>query len=287
MAANQNKIDRKKRSVLSILATALMILVAVFAMIPFAFMFMSSLKPGTEMMRYGLTLKFDPGISSFENYAALNTYREGVYWHWYKSSAIIMVLQTAIGLFFGSIVGYGLAMYDFKGKNLIFTLVLVVMMLPFEILLLPMYQMMIRAKLMNSYIGVVIPYLVPPFMIFFFRQYCLGIPKELMEAGRIDGCSDYGIFLRIMVPILIPAFGAMTILSCMNSWNNLLWPMIILQSEKMHTIPIGMGTTISPYGNAYDVLMPGAVMAVVPIIVIYLFCQKTFIAGMTAGSVKG
>ena len=226
-----NKIDRKKRTVLSVLATALMILVAVFAMVPFAFMFMSSLKPGTEMMRYGLTLRFDPGISSFDNYTALNTYRDGVYWHWYKSSAIIMIMQTGIGLFFGSLVGYGLAMYQFKGRNLIFTLVLVVMMLPFEILLLPMYQMMIRIKMMNTYFGVVIPYLVPPFMIFFFRQYCLGIPRELMEAGRIDGCSDYGIFWRIMVPILIPAFGAMTILSCMNSWNNLLWPMIILQSE--------------------------------------------------------
>ena len=265
-----NKIDRKKRTVLSVLATALMILVAVFAMVPFAFMFMSSLKPGTEMMRYGLTLRFDP-----------------VYWHWYKSSAIIMIMQTGIGLFFGSLVGYGLAMYQFKGRNLIFTLVLVVMMLPFEILLLPMYQMMIRIKMMNTYFGVVIPYLVPPFMIFFFRQYCLGIPRELMEAGRIDGCSDYGIFWRIMVPILIPAFGAMTILSCMNSWNNLLWPMIILQSETKHTIPIGMGTTITPYGNAYDVLMPGAVMAVVPIVVIYLFAQKTFITGLTAGSVKG
>ena len=282
-----NKIDGRKRTVLSVLATALMILVAVFAMIPFAFMFMSSLKPGTEMMRYGLTLRFDPEISSFDNYTALNTYRDGVYWHWYKSSAIIMILQTGIGLFFGSLVGYGLAMYDFKGKNLIFTLVLIVMMLPFEILLLPMYQMMIRMKMMDSYFGVVIPYLVPPFMIFFFRQYCLGIPRELMEAGRIDGCSDYGIFGRIMVPILIPAFGAMTILSCMNSWNNLLWPMIILQSETKHTIPIGMGTTITPYGNAYDVLMPGAVMAVVPIIVIYLCAQKTFIAGLTAGSVKG
>ena len=282
-----NKIDGRKRTVLSVLATALMILVAVFAMIPFAFMFMSSLKPGTEMMRYGLTLRFDPEISSFDNYTALNTYRDGVYWHWYKSSAIIMILQTGIGLFFGSLVGYGLAMYDFKGKNLIFTLVLIVMMLPFEILLLPMYQMMIRMKMMDSYFGVVIPYLVPPFMIFFFRQYCLGIPRELMEAGRIDGCSDYGIFWRIMVPILIPAFGAMTILSCMNSWNNLLWPLIILQSETKHTIPIGMGTTITPYGNAYDVLMPGAVMAVVPIIVIYLCAQKTFIAGLTAGSVKG
>ena len=282
-----NRIDGKKRMVLSVLATLLMILFAVFAMIPFAFMFMSSLKPGTEMMRYGLTLKFDPGISSFQNYTALNTYRDGVYWHWYKSSAIIMVLQTVIGLAFSSLVGYGLAMYNFKGRNLIFTLVLIVMMLPFEILLLPMYQMMIRAKMMNTYLGVIIPYLVPPFMIFFFRQYSLGIPKELMEAGRIDGCSDFGIFRRIMLPIMIPAFGAMTILSCMNSWNNLLWPMIILQTEKMHTIPIGMGTTITPYGNAYDVLMPGAVMAVVPIIIIYLFAQKTFIKGLTAGSVKG
>lgn len=168
-----------------------------------------------------------------------------------------------------------------------FTLVLIVMMLPFEILLLPMYQLMISMKLMNTYFGAVVPYLVPPFMIFFFRQYCLGIPRELMEAGRIDGCSDYGIFWRIMVPILIPAFGAMTILSCMNSWNNLLWPLIIMQDEKKFTIPIGMGTTITPYGNAYDVLMPGAVMAVVPIVIIYLCAQKTFITGLTAGSVKG
>ena len=110
-----NKIEGKKRGILSVLATALMILVAVFAMIPFAFMFMSSLKPGTEIMRYGLTLKFDPSISSFDNYAALNTYRDGVYWHWYKSSAVIMVLQTVIGLFFESLVGYGLAMYRFRG----------------------------------------------------------------------------------------------------------------------------------------------------------------------------
>ncbi len=282
-----NKIEGKKRIVLSVLATGLMILVAIFAMVPFAFMFMSSLKPGTEMMRYGLTLRFDPGISSFNNYTALNTYRDGVYWHWYKSSAIIMVMQTGIGLFFSSLVGYGLAMYEFKGKSLIFSLVLIVMMLPFEILLLPMYQLMIGMKLMNSYFGAIVPYLVPPFMIFFFRQYCLGIPRELMEAGRIDGCTDYGIFWRIMVPILIPAFGAMTILSCMNSWNNLLWPLIIMQDEKKFTIPIGMGTTITPYGNAYDVLMPGAVMAVVPIVIIYLCAQKTFITGLTAGSVKG
>ncbi len=277
----------KRKAVLSFLATALMIIWAFIAMLPFAFMFSSSLKPGQEMLRKGLSLSIEPGISSFENYLALNTYRDGIYWQWYKSSVIVMVLQTVIGLFFGSLVGYGLAMYDFKGRNLIFTLVLVVMMIPFEILLLPLYRMMIRVKMTDRYFGVVLPYLVPPFMIFFFRQYVLGLPKELLEAGRIDGCTDYGVFFRIMVPIMIPAFGAMTILSGMNSWNNLLWPMIVLSSNEKFTIPIGMGTTITPYGNAFDVLMPGAVMAVVPIIIIYLCAQKTFIAGLTAGSVKG
>ena len=279
-------IDRRAR-LLTVLATGLMVLLAIFAMLPFAFMFLSSLKPGQEMLRKGLSLTFEPGISSFKNYAALNTYRDGIYWQWYKSSAIIMLLQTVIGLFFGSLVGYGLAMYDFKGKNLVFTIVLVVMMIPFEILLLPLYRMLIKAHLTDTYIGVVLPYLVPPFMVFFFRQYVLGLPKELLEAGRIDGCTDYGVFFRIMVPIMIPAFGAMTILSCMNSWNNLLWPLIVLSTNEKFTIPIGMGTTITPYGNAFDVLMPGAVMAVVPIVILYLFAQKTFIAGLTAGSVKG
>ena len=273
--------------VLTVLGTGLMILIAIFAMLPFAFMFCSSLKPGEEMLRNGLSLTIEPGVSSFGNYDALNTYRDGIYWQWYKSSVIIMVLQTVVGLFFGSLVGYGLAMYDFKGRNVIFTIVLIVMMMPFEILILPLYRMLIRAKLTDSYFGVIMPYLVPPFMVFFFRQYVTGLPKELLEAGRIDGCTDYGVFFKIMVPIMIPAFGAMTILSCMNSWNNLLWPLIVLSTNEKFTIPIGMGTTITPYGNAFDVLMPGAVMAVVPIVVIYLFAQKTFIAGLTSGSVKG
>lgn len=278
---------KSKKRILTVLATLLMVLLAIFTLSPFYFMFLSSLKPGTEMLRYGLSFTFDPEISSFKNYEALNTYREGIYWDWYKSSLILMVLQTLIGLFLGSLVGYGLAMYDFKGKNIVITIVLLLMMVPFEILLLPLYQMLIKAKMINSYFGVILPYLVPPFMIFFFRQYCLSLPREMMEAARMDGCSDFGIFFRIMVPNMIPAYGAMTILSCMNCWNNLLWPLIVLSNDRKFTIPIGMATTITPYGNAYDVLMPGAVMAVVPIVIIYLFAQKTFIAGLTSGAVKG
>ena len=279
--------QKTKKRILTVLATLLMVVLAIFTLSPFYFMFLSSLKPGTEMLRYGLSFKIDPGISSFKNYEALNTYREGIYWDWYKSSLLLMAFQTIVGLVLGSIVGYGLAMYDFKGKNVVITIVLLLMMVPFEILLLPLYQMLIKAKLINSYFGVILPYLVPPFMVFFFRQYCLTLPREMMEAARMDGCSDFGIFVRIMVPNMIPAYGAMTILSCMNSWNNLLWPLIVLSNDRKFTIPIGMATTITPYGNAYDVLMPGAVMAVVPIVIVYLFAQKTFIAGLTSGSVKG
>ncbi len=278
---------KTKKRILTVLATLLMVILAVFTLSPFYFMFLSSLKPGTEMLRYGLSFKIDPGVSSFSNYEALNTYREGIYWDWYKSSLILMVVQTLVGLILGSMVGYGLAMYDFRGKNIVITIVLLLMMVPFEILLLPLYQMLIKAKLINSYFGVILPYLVPPFMVFFFRQYCMSLPKEMMEAARMDGCSDFGIFVRIMVPNMIPAYGAMTILSCMNCWNNLLWPLIVLSNDRKFTIPIGMATTITPYGNAYDVLMPGAVMAVVPIVIIYLFAQKTFIAGLTSGAVKG
>ena len=263
------------------------VIAAIFLMMPFYFMFLSSLKPGTEILRQGLSFKIEPDIMSFTNYNALNTYREGIYWSWYKSSLIVMLLQTVVGLFFASIVGYALAMYSFRGKKVFDIIVLILLMMPFEILLLPMYRALSSMKMTNSYFGVIMPYLVPSFMVFFFRQYCSGLPKELIEAGRIDGCSDYGIFFRIMVPIMIPAFGAMSILSAMNSWNNLLWPLIVLNQDTKFTLPIGLGTTITPYGNAYDVLMPGAVMAVVPIIIVYLFCQKSFMAGMTAGSVKG
>ena len=237
-----------KHGVLTALATALMVVTAVALMIPFYFMFISSLKPGEEIMRYGLSFKIDPGISSLTNYAALEDYREGIYWSWYKSSLITMVLQTVIGLFFGSVVGYGLAMYQFKGKGTIFTIVLVLLMIPFEILLLPLYRMLIWTKTVDTYLGVILPYLVPPFMVFFFRQYVSGLPHDLLEAGRIDGCTDYGILFRIMMPIMIPAYGAMAILSCMNSWNNLLWPLIVISSDRKFTIPIGMGTTITAPG---------------------------------------
>ena len=260
---------------------------ALWALMPFFFLLISSFKPGQEMIRNGLQFKFDLRNYSLVNYSLLYTEREGLYLRWYLNSFIILVIQVAGGLFFSSLVGYALGKYRFKGRNLLFILVLIVMMIPIEILILPLYKQMDAFNLIDSYAGVVLPFMVPATGVFFFRQYTMGLPTELMESGRLDGCTEYGIYFRIMIPLMLPAFGAMTILLAMGSWNSMVWPMIVLRSSQMQTLPIGLQSLLTPYGNNYDLLLSGAVMSVLPILVIFMLNQKSFISGMTAGSIKG
>lgn len=265
----------------------IMIVVGIFCLAPFFFLLFSSFRPGAEMIRNGITINLDFSSMNLENYKLLVTGKDGIYMHWYKNSVSITLLFTIFSLILTSMVGYGLAIYDFKYKNLIFIIVLVVMMIPVEILILPLYKLTISLKIIDTYRGVILPFVVSPFAVFFFRQYAAGLPKEFLDAGRIDGCSEYGIFVRIMVPLMLPAFGAMTILQAMSSWNSFVWPLIVLRSNEMLTLPIGLQSLITPYGNNYDLLLSGAVMSILPILIIFLFNQKAFISGLTIGGVKG
>jgi len=279
--------EKAKKRIISVFTTLFVLLFALWALVPFFFLLVSSFKPGQEMIRNGLQFKFDVQNYSLVNYGLLVTERDGMYMRWYLNSFLILLIQVVSGLFFSSMVGYGLAKYQFKGRNFIFILVLMVMMIPVEILILPLYKEMDSFDLINNYLGVVLPFIVPATGVFFFRQYTSGLPSEIMESGRIDGCSEYGIYFKLMVPLMLPAFGAMTILLSMGSWNSMVWPMIILRTTEMQTLPIGLQSLLTPYGNNYDLLLSGAVMSVVPILIIFALNQKSFIAGMTAGSVKG
>jgi len=145
---------------------------------------------------------------------------------------------------------------------------------------------MIELNLMDTYLGVVLPFAVSPFAIFFFRQFIIGIPKDLIEAARIDGCGEFKIYFKIIVPLMRPAFGAMTILMALNSWNAFVWPLIVLRSADKLTLPIGLMSLLTPYGNSYDMIMPGAVASVIPVAILFLINQKAFIEGLTAGGVK-
>ena len=278
---------KKNQFVGSIFATALLLVFAICALMPFFFLLISSFKPGQEMIRNGLQFKFDFQNYRLANYKLLWTDRDGMYLRWYFNSIVILVMQVGLGLFFASFAGYGFAKYRFKGRNFLFVLVLVVMMVPVEILILPLYKEMNSFGLINKNMGVVLPFVVPATGVFFFRQYAMGLPTEIMESGRIDGCTEFGIYFRLMMPLMKPAFGAMTILLAMNSWNAMVWPMIVLRTTETQTLPIGLQTLLTPYGNNYDLLLSGAVMSVLPIMIIFMMNQKAFIAGLTAGSVKG
>ena len=262
------------------------IIVAVITLLPLALLACASLRPGVELMRNGLNFNIDWANANFDEYRLLFS-GENAYFTWYKNSLVITVVQVALALFLSACVGYGFAMYDFKGKNFFFMLVLLVMMVPTEVILLPLYRLIVNMSLMNTMWGIILPYIVVPMLVFFFRQYLSGIPKDFLEAARVDGCSEYGIFVKIMLPLMKPSFAAMGIYQGMQSWNNFLWPMIVTNSIDKITLPVGLQSLITPYGNNYDILIAGSCFAIIPILILFICFQRYFIEGMTAGGVKG
>ena len=259
---------------------------AVVTLLPLALLFVASLRPGQELMRNGLNFNIDWKNANLDEYRYLFS-GNNAYFTWYINSLIVTVVQVGLALILSSFVGYGVAMYEFKGKNLSFMLVLLVMMVPTEVIILPLYRLIIRLGLINTKAGIIVPYVVIPMLIFFFRQYLSGNPKDFVDAGRVDGCSEYGIYTRIMLPLMKPAFAAMGIYEGMASWNNFFWPMIVINQNSKITLPVGLQSLLSPYGNNYDILIAGSCFAIIPILLLFVMFQRYFIEGMTAGGVKG
>ncbi len=262
------------------------ILIAIF-MAPFISIILTSFKDSSKIIATGFNLSFGPGRLNLDNYKYLFFSGDHNYWRWFANSIILTTVQTLLTLFVSAWVGYGFAIYNFKGKNVLFVCVLIVMMIPLEILMVPLYREIIILKLPNSYTGIILPFLANPIAIFFFTQYLKGIPKEIIDSGRIDGCSEYGIFIKLILPIMTPALAAMAIFIGMTSWNNFLWPMLVLSEDAKFTLPIGLNSLTGPYGNHYTLLISGAVISVVPIVILFISAQKFFITGLTAGSTKG
>lgn len=261
-------------------------IICLLILIPFYAVTIASFKPGEDLIRYGLNLRFDLSVMSLDNFAYLFS-GEHAYFTWFFNSLLLTVVQVVLTLIVSATVAYGFSAYDFKGKNVLFICVLLIMMVPFEILLLPLYTLTFNLGLMNTYSAIVLPGIAGAATIFFFRQYLSGIPKEIIAAGRVDGASEYGIYIRLILPVMKPSFAAMAILNGMNSWNNFLWPFMVLSDDRKYTLPIGLKTLLTPYGNNYDLLIVGSFFSIIPIFILFVAFQKYFIDGMTAGAVKG
>ena len=286
--------EGRRFSVSTVVVVALFAILAFLIIVPLYALLLGTFKGGAELFVSGLNLNptWDKLHLKAWRYLFTGVMSDGTsnphdYFIWYKNSLFIVLVQGGLTLLLSSMVAYGLSKYRFKGQNAMFLCVLLVMMIPLEILMLPMYSQINTMGLRDSYAGVMLPFLVSMSAVFFFRQFLEGIPIDLLDAGRVDGCTEYGIFFRIIMPIMLPAYASMAVMVGMGAWNGLLWPMLVISDMKKYTIPIGLNTLWSPYGNNYDLMITGSCFAIVPLLVLYLFAQRFIIEGMTAGAVKG
>ena len=280
------KTNKSGKLIVKIFMILLMVVVGLMILLPFWAIFIGTFQEGNMLVRYGLNLSIDLSAANFDNWIMVFT-DSGDYFTWFFNSVFLTVLQVVGTLLISAFVAYGFAAYEFRFKNFFFVIVLLIMSVPFEMLMLPLYVQINDMGLSDSYAAVLLPFLANAMTIFFFRQYLVGMPKEIIEAGRIDGATEYGIFFKLIMPIMKPSFAAMAILNGMNSWNNFLWPLLVLRSSDKYTLPIGLNTLVTPYGNNYDLLIVGSFFSVLPILILFLCFQKYFIEGMTAGAVKG
>lgn len=278
-------------------ATLLFAIVCFLIAFPLIAGLLGSFRPGSKVVTEGLSLDLTSPLT-LDNYkylfAAFGTSKgqdaivgSQNYFMWYKNSLVLTITTVVLTLLVCYFVAYGLTMYKFKLQGFLFFMVIATMCVPFEILMLPLYQEITTLGIINTNAGVFLPGLCAASTIFFFRQYMGSLPKELLDAARVDGCTEYGISVKIMMPITKPAFASMAILCAMGSWNNMLWPMMVFRDTKKFTLQIGLNTLLTPYGNNYDLLIAGSMFGIIPILIVYLIFNKYLVDGMTSGAVKG
>ncbi|HML37916.1 MAG TPA: carbohydrate ABC transporter permease, partial [Bacillota bacterium] len=202
------------------------------------------------------------------------------------NSVFISVVYTLLTLVLDSLAGYALAKFHFKGRNLIFALIMGTMMIPAQVLYIPQFTMMTSIGWANKYRAVIIPALANAFGIFLMRQNMMSFPTSLIESARIDGFNEFSIFFRIVLPNMKPALGALGIYNFMSQWGNFMWPLIILSTEDMYTLPVALASLNGLMYKDYGMMMLGASIATIPVIVMFLSFQKQFISGLMGGAIK-
>jgi multiple sugar transport system permease protein len=253
---------------------------------PLVWMISASFKSVTEIYQFPPTII--PDQFTVANYVRL--FKEWAFGSWYMNSLAVALISTFAVLFFTSLAGFGFAKYRFRGKGVLFLLMLSSTMVPFQLILIPLYLEMSQLKWTNAYWSLIIPFMAPAVGIFLMRQFMNSIPSELIEVARIDGASEFGIYWRIMLPLARPALAALAVLTFLGSWNSYLWPLAVLRSPTNLTLPVGVGSMIGGVTSGSEppvaAAMAAATLVTIPIILVFVSVQKQYIAGLTAASVK-
>jgi len=268
------------RAIILFMIVGIMSLLALF---PFYWMIISSLKTNAEI--FSTNLNLIPESFIFKNYIDLIT--ETGFSRWILNSIIVAVSTTVLGLFFSTFAGYAFAKYRFFAKNTLFLIVFLMMAVPRFVTVIPIFILMSKLGLTNNYLALILPFAINPFAVFLMRQYIKNIPEDLLDSARIDGCNELQVVIRIIMPIIKPSIGAAGIFILMMSWNDYLFPLILMTKENMMLFPVGLASLKTLYVVEYGMIMSGSFLSVLPIIIAFLLLQRQFIAGLTEGAVKG
>ncbi|MFH1213634.1 MAG: carbohydrate ABC transporter permease [Candidatus Neomarinimicrobiota bacterium] len=261
----------------------LMIPAMILTLVPFIWMVSVSLLPEGGANQFPPQLF--PKEISWEHYRRLFSQMNIV--RYFINSIIVSVSVTAISLVFNSMAGYAFAKYRFPGKNKLFSLLLSAMVIPAQVTMLPLFLMLNRLGLINSYWGIIIPGLASIYGIFLIRQYIISIPDSLIEAARIDGASDFYIYRKIILPLAKPILVTLALFTFMGAWNDFLWPLIILTRDNMYTLPVALANLMGEHVQDTELMMAGSVITILPVLIVFLAMQKYYIRGIMLGGVKG
>lgn len=260
----------------------LLIFGAFIMVIPFLWMLSTSLKTFTESMQVPPTIF--PKEWKFDNY--LEVFTAVDYLKYYSNTITVTVGRTAAQLLLCSLAAFAFARLKFPFKNVIFILLLSVLMVPAQVVMIPSFVIMSKLGWINTFYALIVPGMFSAFGVFLLRQFFMSIPKELDEAAKIDGCTLWGIYWRIILPLSKPALVALAIFTILASWNDFLWPLTMTNSEDMRVLSVGIATFQGQHATDYPLLMAGALMATVPMILLFLFLQKYLIEGITLSGVR-
>lgn len=252
------------------------------AVFPFVWLISTSLKGSEELFAYPPT--FIPETFVWENYIGI--VQAIPFAAYLLNSIIVAVLSVSLNVLLSALAGFSLARYNFPYKNILFLAVLASMMIPKEVIVIPLFTTILRLQLSDSLIGVVLPFAVEGMGIFLMRQAFQSIPKEIEEAGIMDGASPFRLWWNVMLPMTKPALATLAVFTFIGSWGDFLWPLIVLKSPEHFTIQVGLSAMLGTFVDNYRYVAAGSVLAVIPVIIVFIFMQRYFERGVFAGSDK-
>ncbi|MCY4410074.1 MAG: carbohydrate ABC transporter permease [Caldilineaceae bacterium] len=284
----QSIFNRKTQKFIKVLPQAVVVYVLLAALVitmlgPYLYIFSSSFKETYTLI--SIPPQLFPEKFVWDNYTYI--LRELPFSLWFFNTILVAVLVTVGTVFIDALAAYAFAKKQFWARDFLFGLMLATIMIPGALLLIPAFLITNKLGLLNSYGGLIIPALANVLGVFLLRQFMQTIPEELEHAARIDGCSDFGVFWRIILPLSAPALATLSIVVFTSQWNNLVWPLVVLNDKDLYTLPLGLALLRSEFQVNYGITSAAAFLSVVPLVIVFIFLQRYFLEGLTVGAVKG